>query len=82
VRPTDAVAWALYYPPVLDLRPEDFPDRPGEAWPSLARRSIEEARRGDIAAALASAAGIPDSVTDPRVFTHRAALLLAVGRVD
>jgi tetratricopeptide (TPR) repeat protein len=82
VRPTDAVAWALYYPPVLDLRPEDFPDRPGEAWPSLARRSIEEARRGDLAAALASAAGIPDSVTDPRVFTHRAALLLAVGRVD
>ncbi len=33
VRPADAVAWALYYPPVLDLRPDDFPDRAGESWP-------------------------------------------------
>ena len=82
VRPTDAVAWALYYPPVLDLRPEDFPDRPGETWPPLIRRSIEEAGRGDLAAALATAASIPDAVPEPRVFTHRAALLLAVGRVD
>jgi tetratricopeptide (TPR) repeat protein len=82
VRPTDAVAWTLYYPPVLDLRPEDFPDRPGETWPALARRSIEEAGRGDLAAALASVASIPDTVTEPRVFTYRAGLLLAVGRVD
>jgi tetratricopeptide (TPR) repeat protein len=82
LRPADAVAWALYYPPVLDLGPDDFPDRPGETWPSLARRSLDEARRGDLAAALASASGIPDTVTDPRPFVHRAGLLLAVGRVD
>lgn len=81
-RPADAVAWALYYPPVLDVRPADFPDRPGETWPSLVRRSIEEAGRGDLASALAGVAAIPDTVTDPRVFSYRAGLLLAVGRVD
>ena len=82
VRPADAVVWALHYPPVLDLRPADFPDRPGETWPPLVRRSIEEAGRGDLAAALDSVAAIPATVSDPRVFAHRAGLLLAVGRVD
>jgi tetratricopeptide (TPR) repeat protein len=82
LRSPNAVTWTLYYPPVLDLRPEDFPDRPGETWHALVRRSIEEARRGDLAAALASAAGIPDTAPDPRAFTHRAGLLLAVGRAD
>ena len=82
VRPTDAVTWTLYYPPILDLRPADFPDQPGETWPSLVRRSIEEAGRGDLAAALANVAGIPDTVTEPRVFAYRAGLLLAVGRAD
>ncbi|HWC01385.1 MAG TPA: tetratricopeptide repeat protein [Methylomirabilota bacterium] len=82
VRPADAVAWALHYPPVLDLRPSDFPDRPGESWPALVRRSIEAAGRGDLASALAAVAGIPDTVPDARVFVHRAGLFLAVGRVD
>jgi tetratricopeptide (TPR) repeat protein len=82
VKPTEAVTWALYYPPVLDLRPDDFPDRPNETWPSLVRRSIEEARRGDLASALDSVAAIPATLTEPRVFTYRAGLLLAVGRVD
>ncbi|MGH8473435.1 MAG: FecR family protein, partial [Gammaproteobacteria bacterium] len=29
VRPRDAVQWALYYPPVLYLRPDEFPPGPG-----------------------------------------------------
>ena len=82
VRPADAVAWALYYPPVLDLRPEDFPDRPGETWPTELRRSLAAARAGDLEAAFASLAAVPDTVRDPRVFAYRASLLLAVGRVD
>lgn len=82
VRPADAVAWALYYPPVLDLRPDDFPDRPGETWPAEIRRSITAAQAGDLEAAFASLAGVPDTVSDPRVFAYRASLLLAVGRVD
>ena len=46
VKPTDAVAWALYYPPVVDLRPADFPDRPGETWPEDVRRSLAAAQAG------------------------------------
>jgi hypothetical protein len=30
VRPRDAVQWALYYPPILYLRPNEFP--PGPSW--------------------------------------------------
>lgn len=82
VRPADAVVWALHYPPVLDLRPDDVPDRPGETWPAELRRSIAAARAGDLEAAFASLASVPDTVTDPRVFAYRASLLLAVGRVD
>jgi tetratricopeptide (TPR) repeat protein len=82
VRPADAVAWMLYYPPVLDLRPEAFPDRPGETWPAEMRRSLAAARAGDLEAAFASLAAVPDTVADPRVFAYRASLLLAVGRVD
>ena len=82
VRPADAVAWALYYPPVLDLRPEDFPDQPGETWPAEVRRSIEAVRVGDFEAAFASVAAVPDTVRDPRVLAYHASLLLAVGRVD
>ena len=82
VRPSDAVAWTLYYPPVLDLRPEDVPDRPGETWPEELRRSIAAARVGDLETAFERLGRVPESVTDPRVFVHRASLLLAVGRVD
>jgi tetratricopeptide (TPR) repeat protein len=82
VRPADAVTWALYYPPVLDLRPEEFADQPGETWPTEIRRSITAAQAGDLEAAFVSLAGVPDTVSDPRVFAYRASLLLAVGRVD
>ena len=82
VRPVDAVAWALYYPPVLDIRPEDFPDRPGETWPEDVRRSIAAAQAGNLDAALASLARVPDPAPDPRVTLYRASLLLSVGRAD
>jgi tetratricopeptide (TPR) repeat protein len=82
VRPADAVTWAIYYPPVLDLRPKDIADRPGETWPQDVRRSIDAARAGDLEAAFASLGGVPDPSPDPRVGAYRASLLLAVGRVD
>jgi tetratricopeptide (TPR) repeat protein len=82
VRPIDAVAWALYYPPVLDIRPEDFPDRPGETWPEDVRRSIAAAQAGDLDAAFASLARVPYPAPDPRVALYRASLLLSVGRAD
>jgi tetratricopeptide (TPR) repeat protein len=82
VRPADAVAWALYYPPVLDFRPGDFSDRPGEAWPEDVRRSLAAAQAGDLEAAFASLARVPDPAPDPRVSAYRASLLLSVGRVE
>jgi tetratricopeptide (TPR) repeat protein len=80
VRPRDAVQWALYYPPVLYIRPDEFP--PGPDWQGMVRRSIEFYLRGDLQGAFDSLANVPPDIRDPRVFAYRAELLLAVGRVD
>ncbi|MGH8507251.1 MAG: tetratricopeptide repeat protein, partial [Gammaproteobacteria bacterium] len=80
VRPRDAVQWALYYPPLLYLRPDEFP--PGPGWPGIVRQSIEFYLRGDRQKAFELIATVPETVRDPRVFAYRASLLLALGRVD
>jgi Flp pilus assembly protein TadD len=80
-RPRDLVRWALYYPSVADARPADFPDLPGEDWPALVRRSIEAYRRGDLGTAFAALDRARPDIRDPRFYTYRATLLLAVGRV-
>ncbi len=80
VRPRDAVQWALYYPPTLYFRADDFP--PGPGWEGMVRNSIEAYVRGDLQAAFESIKGVPDTLGEVRFFTYRASLLLAVGRVD
>ena len=80
VRPRDAVQWALYYPPLLYLRPDEFP--PGPGWQGMVRQSIEFYLRGDRQKAFEGIATVPETVRDPRFFAYRASLLLAVGRVD
>jgi tetratricopeptide (TPR) repeat protein len=80
VRPRDAVQWALYYPPTLFFRPEEFPAGPG--WEGMVRSSIEAYMKGDLEAAFESIKGVPDTISEPRFFVYRASLLLAVGRVD
>ena len=80
-RPRDAVQWTLYYPPVRYYRPADFQNLP-EPEQTMVRKSIEAYTRGDLKTALESLGEAPDRVRDPRLFTYRAALLLAVGRVD
>ncbi|MDZ4344012.1 MAG: FecR domain-containing protein, partial [Candidatus Binatia bacterium] len=79
VRPRDGVRWAIYYPPTLNFRPSDFA---GPGWQGMVRSSIEAYTRGDLPAAFESIKGIPDTLGEPRFFTYRASLLLAVGRVD
>ena len=79
-RPRDAVHWALYYPPVLYFRPDEFPAGPD--WQGMVRRSIEFYLRGDLQRAFDSIASLPPDIRDPRLFAYRAHLLLAVGRVD
>src|SRR5437867_4967133 len=79
-RPRDAVHWALYYPPVLSFRPEEFP--PGPGWQGMVRQSLEFYLTGDLQQAFDNIANVPVDVRDPRFFAYRASLLLAVGRVD
>ena len=82
VRPRDAVQWALYYPPVLEYSPVDFPGGVKTDWQEMVRKSIELYREGDLNRAFSSLEGAPEGIADSRFFTYRAALLLSVGRVD
>ena len=79
-RPRDAVQWALYYPPVLYFRPDEFP--PGPDWRGMVRQSLEQYQRGDLKGAFDRLATVSPTVADPRFFAYRAHLLLAVGRTD
>jgi Tfp pilus assembly protein PilF len=81
VRPRDAVRWALYYLPVLDIKPEAGTG--GPAWQAKVRESAEAYRKGDLTRAIDSVASVQaGEVREPRFFTHRATLMLAAGSVD
>lgn len=79
VRPRDAVQWALYYPPVISYRPDEFQ---GEDWQGMVKKSLESYWKGDLTGAFAALEGAPEDVRDSRFFVYRASLLLTVGRVD
>ena len=81
VRPRDAVQWALFYPTIIDFRPEDFAG--GAPWQEAARKSVELYNKRDIAGAFESLKGLRDEdLTDTRYLNYRAMLALRVGRVD
>ena len=73
VKPREAVEWALYYPPLVDPRPESYP-------PAL-RATLSAYRANDLPAAFAALERIPTRDRDGRYFLLRAGLLLSVGRV-
>ena len=79
LRPRDAVQWALYYPPLIDLRPGA--PAAGPAAQTLGE-ALERYKRGDVAAALAKLDQVPASARDASWLALRVALLLSVGRVD
>lgn len=77
-QPRDAVAWALYYPPLFDFRTLS-----GNApWIEPLRRSAAAYLSGDINAAFDAIANVPNNIDDARFFNYRAGLLLSVGRLD
>ena len=80
VHPRDAVRWSLYYPAVIDFKPDDFPC--DEGWCAAARQSVDAWRKGRLLEAFSELEEIPDTVNDPRFLLYRAALRLSVGRVD
>ena len=82
VRPRDAIQWALYYPPILDYRPIDFPSGSKTDWQAMIRKSLEFYWEGDLSSAFSRLEGAPEDIGDPRFFTYRAGLFLTVGRVD
>ena len=80
IRPDDAVGWALYYLPTLYFRLQEFPA--GSDWRGMVRESLEAYIRGDLQTAFNSVQAVPATLSESRFFAYRAALLLAVGRVD
>ncbi len=85
VRPTDAIQWALYYPPVLSIRELKFDmaeGLPEGDWRLMVRRSIESYMEGNIEEAFSAIEAAPKEISDPRFYTYRASLLLSVGQVD
>ena len=79
-RPRDAVAWALYYPPMLAPLAERR-GRAGALPPGL-QRALERVAANDYAGAIAALDAVPAAARDARYYTYRAGVLLNVGRVD
>ena len=78
-RPRDAVAWTLYYPPVLaPLAGQAAPP----ALPPGLRHAMERVAANDYAGAIQALDAVPQAARDARYFTYRAGVLLNVGRVD
>ncbi|MEN8259734.1 MAG: TonB-dependent receptor [Pseudomonadota bacterium] len=72
LRPEDAVQWALYYPPILDLARLEKSELPA------VRQAVSHYLTGDLTGALATLVGQVDNSAQ----VLRAGLLLSLGRVD
>lgn len=79
-RPRDAVHWALYYPPVLYMRPAT--QASGSPWQARMHTSMAFYLKGDLQKAFDSIASVTEEVRAPLFFVYRASLLLAVGQVE
>lgn len=82
IRPRDAVQWAIYYPPVIYARPDDFQSVSDPGLKGMLQKSVDSYWKGDLTGAFSAIEGAPQDTSDPVFFTYRASLLLTVGRVD
>ncbi len=76
VRPFDAVQWAMYFPPVLDIGTAAA-QLPPDLW-----QAVDLAAQGRTTEAFARFEAIPADQRDAAFYLYRAQTLLAVGRVD
>ena len=79
-RPRDAVAWALYYPPILTALAGRGAVPPG--LPPGLQAAVDAVAANDYAGALDALDAVPEAARDARYWTYRAGVLLNVGRVD
>jgi len=79
-QPRDAVDWALYYPPVVDLQ-RLVATKPAATADALTA-SFARFRQGDIAGAFARLEHLPARLRDANFHIYSASLFLYVGRVD
>lgn len=77
LQPRNAVQWALYYPPIVDLRAERV-----AAMDEAEKSAVRAYRRGDVPGALAALAEVPESERDGNWAILRAAMLLTVGQAE
>ncbi|MBT8341937.1 MAG: TonB-dependent receptor, partial [Desulfatitalea sp.] len=80
VRPTDAVQWLLYYPPIIAYKAENFPVQDPADWRTKLHRSIRAWNQGDTEQAFTALQGVEEAIDDPRFYAYRAGLHLCVGR--
>jgi tetratricopeptide (TPR) repeat protein len=79
-RPRDAVAWTLYYPPILTALAERDPAPRG--LPPGLQAAVDGVAANDYQGAVEALDAVPDAARDARYWTYRAGVLLNVGRVD
>ena len=79
-RPRDAVAWSLYYPPILAPLAERRA-APATLPPAL-QQAVERVAANDYEGAIAALDAVPEAARDARYYTYRAGVLLNVGRAD
>ncbi len=78
MKPRDAVQWALYYPPLLDVSVGAV----SGANQDILRSALAQYQTGDIRGALDQLNTIPLEQRDPQFLGIRAGLLLSVGQID
>ena len=78
VKPREAVEWALYYPPLIDLQ---HIERGPERHAAALREAASAYRRNDLAGAFTALDRVPRGERGGTYFLLRAGLLMSVGRV-
>jgi tetratricopeptide (TPR) repeat protein len=82
VQPRDAVQWALYYPPIIDVQTVVLPEFDNAEQNNILREALAAYQRGETTMALKVLAELPEKWNIPDLLTYRAGLRLSVGRVE
>ncbi len=76
----DAVHWAVYYPPVLDYRPQAFPGKT-QQWHQVISQAVKSFQAGDPGRALSLLHAAPVHLRDSDLYVLQAGILLSVGNI-